>query len=90
MRLENEICVLSGVCCDLKDRNQVVIESRKMGTMDNVIAKKRLLEGPSNFKLWRDIVLMYLRRTCGISSIQTIQMSLVQTKSQDCQTLVMS
>ena len=28
-----------------------------MGTMDSVIAKEKLLEGPSNFKvIWRDVV----------------------------------
>jgi hypothetical protein len=27
-----------------------------MGTMDNVIAKEKLLEGPSNFKAWNDVV----------------------------------
>ena len=27
-----------------------------METMDNVIAKEKLLDGPSNFRAWRDIV----------------------------------
>jgi hypothetical protein len=27
-----------------------------MGTMDNVIAKEELLDGPSSFKVWRDVV----------------------------------
>jgi hypothetical protein len=27
-----------------------------MGTMDNVIAKEKLLDGPSSFKVWRDVV----------------------------------
>jgi hypothetical protein len=27
-----------------------------MGTMDNIIAKDKLLDGPSNFKIWRDVV----------------------------------
>jgi hypothetical protein len=27
-----------------------------MGTMDNVIAKEKLLDGPSNFKAWHDVV----------------------------------
>ena len=28
----------------------------EMGTMDIVIGKEKLLEGPSNFKVWRDVV----------------------------------
>jgi transposase InsO family protein len=28
----------------------------EMGTMDNVIGKEKLLEGPSNFKVWKDVV----------------------------------
>jgi hypothetical protein len=27
-----------------------------MGTMDNVIAREKLLDGPSNFKVWHDVV----------------------------------
>jgi hypothetical protein len=27
-----------------------------MGTMDNIIAKEKLLDGPLNFKIWRDVV----------------------------------
>ena len=27
-----------------------------MGTMDSVIAKEKLLDGPSNFRAWRDVV----------------------------------
>ena len=27
-----------------------------MGTMDNVIGKENILEGPSNFKVWKDVV----------------------------------